>query len=440
MQRATLSAIRYGYGLGPGVTPPETPDALLATAGKTANRAARAALSDRVRLFLDYREARKTDDEEAQMAAQRKVFQTAGDDLRHYLGEAVAEGGFGERLLAFWADHFTVAANGPQLRILVPDFIDTAIRPHIAERFPDLLTAATLHPAMLIYLNQVQSVGPNSRAGKRRGRGLNENLAREILELHTLGVGAGYDQDDVRSFARLLTGLSADKGGFKYRQAISEPGPHLVLGKGYGGPTTRLDSIKAALKDIALRPETAAHLARKLQTHFIGQVDAELTDAMANRFLATGGDLAATYKVMLDDDRAWAPALMKAKTPFEFIVSAMRAAGADKTDIDRMKRKELRDGVVSATQAMGQTLFRPPGPDGWSEDASAWITPPGLAARIRWSVGFAERIQGSQDPRLFLKHALADAATPLLTRAVRGAESRSEGLAITLVSPEFNRR
>lgn len=440
MRRSTISAIRFGYGLKPDAAADSDPSTLIRFAETTASRAPRISSRARIKLISANQTARKNDDDDAKKTAQREIRMTSGNDMRHFLGEAVVHGGFGERLLSFWSDHFTVAANGPLLRVLVPDFVDVAIRPHISGRFPDMLKAATLHPAMLIYLNQVQSVGPNSKVGKRRGRGLNENLAREVLELHSMGVGADYTQEDVRNFAELLTGLSANKGGFKYRQGISEPGPHTVLGKIYGSLKTRQRDIESALTDIAMHPDTALHLAQKLQTHFIGNINPNLTRTMAKAYIEADGELNALYHTLLDSDHAWTADLLKVKTPFDFVASAIRAIGASKSDIDKIKQKDMRDAIVGAMQLMGQTPFRPPGPDGWDEAPETWITPPGLAARIRWSIGFAERIETKTDPRDFLQNALADAATPLLTRAVGGAESRVEGLAITLVSPEFNRR
>ena len=440
MQRSTLTAIRFGYGLKPGTVLDSDPSALIGSARSTASRTPRISTKARIKLVSDNRDARKDNDKAAKKAAQSNIRKTSVDDMRNFLGEAVVHGGFGERLLSFWSDNFTVAANGPLLAVLVPDFVDVAIRPHISGRFPDMLQAVTLHPAMLIYLNQVQSVGPNSKVGLRRGRGLNENLAREILELHSMGVGAAYNQSDVRNFAKLLTGLTANKDGFKYRQGISEPGPHILLGKSYGAQTTRQRDIESALSDIAMHPDTARHLARKLQTHFIGKADPDLTKNMAKAYLAADGDLKALYHTLLSDDRAWEDEMRKVKPPFDFIASAIRAAGATQSDINQIKQKDMRDAIVGAMQLMGQTPFRPPGPDGWDESPETWITPPGLAARIRWSIGFAERIESTVDPRDFLQNALSDAATPILTRAVSGAESRVEGLAITLVSPEFNRR
>lgn len=269
MRRETVSAIRFGFGLSPHVNPPTTAEGMITDAADTARVAPRLTLEGRAAHILAYRTKQK-EGEQARKTAQRNLRKVTTEDARAHLSFAVSDSGFGARLTAFWSDHFTVAANGPLLRILVPDFIEAAIRPNIAGSFPKMLRAVATHPAMLIYLNQVQSVGPNSRAGKRRDRGLNENLAREILELHTLGVDAGYTQNDVRAFAALLTGLSVKESGFIFRPGISEPGPHKMLGRSYGKERSTLDHIEEALGDLALHPATAKHLCRKLQIHFIG--------------------------------------------------------------------------------------------------------------------------------------------------------------------------
>ncbi|MEM7751999.1 MAG: DUF1800 domain-containing protein [Pseudomonadota bacterium] len=439
MRRETISTIRFGYGLAPGQTSATLTDALIEQADSTSRLPPRIAFKTRADLILNYRKMRD-DGEDARQQAQRKLRQQGMDDGRNHLSLAVTDPGFGARLSAFWSDHFTVAANGRLLSVLVPDFIETAIRPNITSRFVDMLRAAVTHPAMLVYLNQAQSIGPNSRVGQRRDKGLNENLAREVLELHTLGVDGPYTQADVRSFALLLTGLSVEKTGFKFRPGISEPGRHTVLGNIYGGARRSLGDIEDALNDIALHPGTAQHLARKLITHFVGPADEGFVTRIADAYLTSGGDLSHTYAAMLDDARAWQPDFHKAKLPFDFITSALRAAGAGAREVADIKPGDLRQGVFGAMQLMGQTFFRPPGPDGWSEAADAWITPPGLAARIRWATAFAERIEKMTDPRTFLDDALADAASPTLTFAVGGSESRAEGIALTLVSPEFNRR
>jgi uncharacterized protein (DUF1800 family) len=439
MQRETLSAIRFGFGLSPHQNAPAKTADLLSVADRTARIQTRIPLSQRTAQLLVYRESRKQD-LDARKAARRKLMKFAMDDVRAHLSFAVSDSGFGARLTGFWGDHFTVAANGALLRMLVPDFLETAIRPNITGYFPDMLRAAATHPAVLIYLNQVQSVGPNSRAGQRRDRGLNENLARELLELHTLGVDADYAQTDVRALAELLTGLSVKESGFVFRPGISEPGPHVILGKSYGERRTTLAHIEEALQDLAMHPATALHLARKLLTHFIGADDEDLVQRMAQAYLASDGALTELYAVMLDAASSWDPTLRKAKPPFDFIASSLRASGAQADEIASIKPGDLRQGIYGAMQLMGQPMFQPPGPDGWSENPSDWITPPGLAARIRWATAFAERIEATHDPRAFLDTALADAASPTLRFAVGGSESRVEGIALTLVSPEFNRR
>lgn len=436
MRRSTLSSIRFGYGLGAAGAQSAEPRHLIANAKASAKLPPRLSTAKRAEMVVAWNARTKTSEAEKK-AVQQEARRTAATDIRHHLARMVTDPGFGARLVSFWSDHFTVSARGRHITALLPDFIDTAIRPHITGRFSDMLQAAAMHPAMLNYLNQTQSFGPNSRAGQRQNKGLNENLAREILELHTIGVGGSYAQADVRAFANLLTGLGQEKARFKYRASMTEPGPHLLLGKGYGDD---LAAIRAALDDISHHPDTAQHIAQKLVYHFVGQADHGLTARVADAFRLSGGDLVKTYTALLTDDRAWAPQLKKVKQPLDFIVSALRAIGARENDITEMKQKDFRTGIVASLQSMGQPLFRPPGPDGWPEDDNEWITPPGLAARIRWSTAFAERIEVDYDPRAFLETALADAATPLLEFAVAGSESRAEGLALTLISPEFNRR
>lgn len=436
----TIAAIRYGYGFAPGETTPRDVDGLLDSLPIRAPTP-RIPMRERIALNRAYREAGRDNDEAARQRLRRQIGEMMGADFRQMIADAVTGPGFAERLVWFWADHFTIAINSPVMRLAAGDYIASAVRSHIGSNFPDMLRAAVTHPAMLVYLDQISSVGPNSVAGQRRGRGLNENLAREILELHTLGVGGPYTQDDVRELAYLLTGLSVGREGFAYRHRMSEPGPRMILGKTYGRRTPGLDQINNALKDIALYPATARHLAEKLVVHFVGGApDADWTTAIATAYLESGGDLRATYTALLDDERAWSGPFAKAKTPFEFIVSALRASGATAADIEEMPRRDFRQGIIGALQLMGQPPFQPQGPDGWPEDPAAWITPPGLAGRIRWAAGYAEKVLKDRDPRTFLDTALGEVASPALRFAVAGAESRIEGCALTLASPEFNRR
>ena len=451
VRRSTIAAIRYGYGLRPGDTPGANVNALLSGIGKVdgAERAFPIApFETRAALTAKRRAARKAarDGKSGGRAAKKRVDRELRAlmiaDIRTILQRALeSRTGLRERLAAFWTDHFTVAAIGPVLPALVPDLIENAIRPHVAGNFGDMLVAVSTHPAMLIYLNQVQSVGPSSRAGKRRGRGLNENLAREILELHTLGVGGAYGQYDVRQLAELLTGLSVDKSGFVFRKAIVEPGAETVLGKHYGGGHPSLGDIRYALHDIARHPDTARHLARKLITHFVGGTPPDdWVEKMAFAYRKSDGDLTALYQALLDDDRAWDMPFRKAKLPFEFVISALRAAGVTGEALNALSPRDIRNDLMEPLAAMGQPLFRPGGPDGWPEAPESWITPATLAARLRWSGELVDDLLKDSDPREFLDAALGDAASDLLKFAVAGSESRAEGAALVLVSPDFNRR
>ncbi|MEO0912587.1 MAG: DUF1800 family protein, partial [Pseudomonadota bacterium] len=324
-------------------------------------------------------------------------------------------------------------------RVLVMDYMQTALRPHLTGSFTDMLEAVVTHPAMLQFLGQNNSIGPNSVAGQRRNRGLNENLAREVLELHTMGVSATYTQDDVRQFAELLTGLSYGPKGFVFRPRFVEPGEELVLGTAYGGDD--IGAIRRALRDISLREDTARHLAEKLIVHFIGGTpEPGHVAQVSGAFLGSGGDLMAVYAALLDHEEAWVPELRKAKQPFEFVISSLRALGLKHRHFQSWKLPGYRRFFVRPLLEMGQPLMQPNGPDGWSEDPQDWITPAGLTARIQWGNAVAQRHAKNADPRRFLQAALRDAASEPLQLAVSRAETKHEGIAITLASPDFNRR
>jgi len=268
-----------------------------------------------------------------------------------------------------------------------------------------MLVASTLHPGMLVYLDQTVSVGPNSRVGKARGGGLN-------------------------------TGE-----GMNFFPRYAEPGPKTVLGVSYGGDEGDLADIEAALQDIARRPETARHLARKLAVHFVQDEPEEgLVDHIAGAYLASGGDLMATYGALLEHGDAWVPELRKVKQPKDYVVTSLRALGFGGTFLMDLTAKELRQGIANPMTSMGQVPNRPSRPDGWPEEASAWITPATLSARIEWAGELARKFGQDRDPREFLDVALADAASDNTSFLVAGAESKWEGVALVLASPEFNRR
>lgn len=452
----TFAAIRYGYGLSPvTVAPTSISDMLdlLRAPDELAARYPIAPFTERAkeeRALGKLRKARRnsrTDKARARaVAAYRSANQgaTAGllRDLRiSMIRPIVSRDGFRERLVRFWADHFTVAAKGKGLRYVTTGYIEEAIRPCITGSFATLFKSASLHPAMLIYLDQIQSTGPNSRIGRRKNRGLNENLAREAMELHSLGVGATYTQKDVREFAKLLTGLFYNfRTGFRFRPQAAEPGIKTVLGKQYGGDEPRLSDIYAAFDDLAVHPDTARHIARKLVVHFVSETpDVALVDHVAKAYSASGGDLMATYTALLNHPAAWEGFGGKAKQPFAYMVSAMRAMNVKPHQIDTLSVRKTRRYLAGPLQVMGQPWLSPPGPDGWPEGVEDWITPQGLAARIEWALMASGALGKRLEPRDLAVAALGDAAGWTLPGVVGSAESRVEGVALVLASPEFNR-
>ena len=374
-----------------------------------------------------------------EMRRERRVKQLLA--LRLPLARALdAPSAFRERLVHFWADHFTVIAKNGFGVLLPGAFVDEAIRPHIGGSFADILRASTLHPAMLGYLDQVQSVGPKSRTGRRRERGLNENLAREVIELHTLGVGASYTQADVTQMAELLTGLTVNRKGFLFRPEMAEPGAETVLGVTYDGDG--VEPILAVLRDIATRPDTAAHIARKLAVHFVSDTpDEGMVQAMTAAFADTGGDLPAVYRAMLDHPSAWVPELAKARQPLDFIVAALRALGVDGARLMDMGEGPFRKILFTPLAGMGQPWQSPRGPDGWPEVAEAWITPQLLAARVTWAMAAPSRLVADlPEPEALLTRALGTVADARVAWAAVRAETRDQGVGVIFASPMFNRR
>ncbi|HSE79867.1 MAG TPA: DUF1800 domain-containing protein [Alphaproteobacteria bacterium] len=360
-----------------------------------------------------------------------------------YLREAVArtltqieaESPFRERLVAFWSNHFTVSVQRPTLLGLAGAFEREAIRPNVTGKFRDMLIAATRHPAMLVYLDNALSVGPNSIAGSRRGRGLNENLAREILELHTVGVSGGYTQDDVREFGRILTGWSlgrtedGDAGHYKFQRLIHEPGDKVLLGMRYAEAGE--DEGVAALTALARHPATATHIALKFARHFVAdQPPAAVVSRLAQLFRDSDGDLAALSRAVIDTPEAWANPLAKVKTPNEFVVSALRATGFA-GDPERL---------VGSLRVLGQAPFAAPSPAGWPDIAEQWIGPESVLRRAEWAMAVALRAERAHRPDAFFAATIGPVADAATGAAIAGAPTAAEGLALVLASAEFQRR
>jgi uncharacterized protein (DUF1800 family) len=448
----TLAALRFGTGLAPDIAPPGGPSEMLAALrGPDGAAAAFPVGGWRVRVddaieWITLR--RKRRDSAAADAAFQTLRRRMADNYFADLGNTVARGtrtgdGFRERLVWFWADHFTIAGGRGYLRQTLTGYVEDAVRPRITGRFSDLLIHAVTHPAMLVYLDQSGSVGPGSPFAQRRtGRGLNENLAREVLELHTMGVGAAYGQGDVRALAELLTGLGIDKEARAvFRPNTAEPGAEVVLGQVMGGDPAQLEHIHAALRVIAAHPDTARHIARKLAVHFVSDTPApDMVDAMTRAYQDTDGALMAVYGAMLNHPAAWGQQLEKVRQPFDFIVAGLRALGLG-DDAGSAGGRVLRETVLTPLQLMGQPWQAATGPDGWPEEAAAWITPQGLAARIDWAMTRPEAlVTVLPDPRDFVEIALADAADGRVRFAAEAAETRAAGVGLILASAAFQRR
>jgi uncharacterized protein (DUF1800 family) len=342
--------------------------------------------------------------------------------------------GFAERLVWFWSNHFCISAS--KIQSMSGAYEREAIRPHVLGKFVDMLLAAEGHPAMLFYLDQAASMGANSVAGINGSRGLNENLAREILELHTLGVRSGYTQDDVIAFANVLTGWTyvppggdPEHGGdFTFNARLHEPGPQKVIGKSYDDEGA--EQGRAVLRDLAAHPATATHVATKLASYFIADVPpAPLVERMAKTFLDTGGDLKEVAKAMISSEESWTTPATKLKRPAEWVVGMVRATGIVQVDAGR---------YTGGQALLGEPLWRPSSPKGYPDDEASWID--GMGRRLDVANNFAERVAATADPQDIIETVFASTVSDDVKQAVGRAESRQQALALLFMSAEFQRR
>jgi uncharacterized protein (DUF1800 family) len=342
-----------------------------------------------------------------------------------------ADIGFVERLVWFWSNHFCISADKDIA--MVGAYEREAIRPHVLGRFGDMLAAVESHPAMLFYLDNVQSMGADSINGINRDKGLNENLAREILELHTLGVRSGYSQKDVTSFASVLTGWTwidpgePEHGGeFLFNKRLHEPGDQIVLGKDYrdGG----VDQGRAVLADLARHPATAQHIALKLARHFVAdEPPPSLVARLAKAFKDTDGNLKDVAKVLVTAEESWTPARAKLKPPAEWMVGTLRLTSAP----------WVVGRVLGAQATLGQALWRPPAPNGYPDIEAAWID--GVPRRLDIANEFAGRLP-AVDPMALLESGLGPLASRNTRETIARAGSRIQALALLVMTPEFLRR
>jgi uncharacterized protein (DUF1800 family) len=377
-----------------------------------------------------------------EMAA-RKAADAVPDPGRPiYLAEArvrmeaalAAEIGFAERLVWFWSNHFCISAN--KIQSMSGAYEREGIRPHVLGRFNDLLQAAESHPAMLFYLDNLQSMGANSIAGINRNLGLNENLARETLELHTLGVRTGYTQADVIAFSNVLTGWTIipagadpERGGeFTFNPRLHEPGGQTVLGKLYDQDS--VEQGRAVLADLAAHPATATHVAGKLARHFVADAPSPaLVEAMAKTFRETDGDLKEVAKAMVSSPDAWSPPPAKLKRPSEWVVGMVRATGITQGNAER---------YTGGQELLGEPLWRPSSPKGFPVDEGSWID--GVGRRLDVANNFAEREAARSDPRDIVENVFASTVSAEVKQAIERADSRQQALALLFMSSDFQRR
>jgi uncharacterized protein (DUF1800 family) len=343
-----------------------------------------------------------------------------------------ARTGLIERLVWFWSNHFCISATMKGvLPAIAGSFEREAIRPHVLGRFSDMLLAVESHPAMLTYLDNRFSIGPNSPAGRHRGKsGLNENLARETLELHTLGVRTVYTQSDVTSFAKVITGWTIvpfgrpDGGRFEFRNNWHEPGSQTVVGKSY--PDTGVEQGRAVLRDIGRHPATAHHIATKLVTHFVADDPPKpLIDQLARRFSETGGDLKAVTAALLNAPEGWEAPRKKLRRPSEWIISAFRA-------VDAPAHVEM---IVRAQDLLGEPLWKPPAPKGFSDESAPWMD--GIATRLNVANNFAAHMQLKNAPKDVLAETLGPLASSQTKDTIERAADNKQALALLFLAPEF---
>jgi uncharacterized protein (DUF1800 family) len=429
--------VRFGYG----PAPQDRLEGVGVDAGRLLGQLTdgvmpRAGMTSRERLDLLAEQRRASEAAKAGGPKENKALMAlralTAQEAAGWVWDAVtSETGFAERLLNFWANRLTVAwRKGPAAYLLGP-YREEAIRPHVGGRFADMLAASAWHPAMLEYLDQAASVGPESVFGRKKRKGLNENYAREFLELHSMGTG--YDQADVTELARLFAGMQYSAEGAFFDEDRAEPGEKTILGQRFGsGP----DEVARLIGIVARRPETAENVARALAGHFItDDPPADLVAGMAGAYLEGDTALAPVYRVLLQHPAAVDPAFRKVRNPHEYVVATIRALGLT-PDLASGKGR-LKTGEALAD--MGQPVFRAPGPDGWPDTAEDWVTAPALAARLNWAEMLARRFGEQADPVALARRMLAPAEEHTVT-AVGRAEQRWEGLAVLLGAPALMRR
>lgn len=416
-----VAAHRFGLGPRPGDLDRIGSDGVGWLKAQVGHQAALAHLETTDALLRDLLPRLQEDREEMRDALRARYIEEMS--ARNALA-ATTDAPFAERWVWFWTNHLCVSMQSKRdILPIVGAYEREAIRPNAWGRYEDLLLAATRHPAMLHYLDNARSIGPGSAAGMKRSRGLNENHAREILELHTLGVG-GYTQADVEALARILTGWTVDPttGRFLFDPRRHEPGRHRVLGRTYAAGDAS-DGV-AALRDLARHPSTATHVATKLARHFVADdPPAEAVAALAEVFQRTTGNLHALALATIELPAAWT-APPKLRSPADLVLASARALG-------------YTDGgpMLESMRYLGQAPFGAPSPQGWPDVAHEWLGPEAVLTRVEWADTVARETPG-RDPVALARALFGADLDPTTRDAIRGPH----GLALLLASPDFQRR
>jgi uncharacterized protein (DUF1800 family) len=477
MVQTEIAVLRFGLGARPGdlAAAAGDPRAWLTAQIKGAvPLAGNTPLAPSDQIFTELRAARDEFQEKKREAAAQSSDPKAAaapivNPLReaylpHYRAQVLARAQsaalttrpFAERLVHFWTNHFAVSADKGAVFGVAGTLENEAIRPHVGGRFADLLIAVEQHPAMIGFLDNQYSVGKDSDlarlAARRASRqpmdadkpkrefGINENLAREILELHTLGVNGGYTQTDVTTFAQIITGWSIGggkgrlaggiPGRFYFRDNLHEPGAKTFMGKTYhesGQPQG-----EAVLADLARRPATARFIATKLVRHFVADdPPPAAVERVARAFVKTGGDLPAVYAALIEAPQAWDADMRKFKTPEDFVFSTLRALNVS-------PRQPAE--VVRSFDLLGQRQYTPGSPAGWPDTAKSWDGSDALMHRVLWASRVANLYERGIDPQDLASSTLGAYARPETLTALRRASSSTQALALLLMSPEFQRR
>jgi uncharacterized protein (DUF1800 family) len=409
------------------------------------------------------------DHQRQQQEARRRLVEIAAAEARHALHARVtSDRPFVERLVAFWSNHLCVSAGAKVLVApLAGSYEREAIRSHVLGRFEDLVLASAKHPAMLFYLDNFQSIGPASRAvsfaASRRNsrgaprRGLNENYARELLELHTVGVNGGYAQRDVQELAKILTGWTvgglgrpglprsprprarrpvaqpAAAGGaiqFAFYEPLHEPGTKTVLGTRY--EERGLAEGEQAVRNLCRHPSTAQFIARKLAIHFVAD---DPTPAVVTRlarvFRDSDGDLRAVAAALIDLDEVWAGDTRKFRTPQEWLIALLRASGAT----------SVADGVIPVLRQLRHPLWSPQSPKGFGDSMQEWADPDSLMNRAELARSVTRRIVDHPvDPSTLLTVIDVPAGDPLRAMLSDTSISANERAALAFAGPAFQWR